>query len=260
MNSPRWLSSGTGSEAIVFLHGMGSTAAVWLPQLEHFSQTHHCVAWTAPGYGGSPALADLSWSALAEQVVALLDRLNIKKAHIVGHSIGGMVAQMVYHLYPDRVQSLILSATSSGFGSQDPEFQRKFIAQREQALAQYPSFAEAAPSLLDGLTGPNAPELYKQLGVLAAQSISTEAYLAYMRLLLTFDQKAAFSRIKVPVLLLAGELDSQAPPKGMQRLVEQTNNAQIYVFNQVAHMANLEVADEFNQVISTFIASQGMTA
>lgn len=260
MSIPNWLSSGSGPETIVFLHGMGSTASVWVPQLEYFSQRHRCVAWTTPGFGTSAGLEDLSWSNLADQVIALFDHLHIEKAHIVGHSIGGMVAQQVYHQYPDRVQSLILSATSTGFGSSSPDFQRDFVAQREQALAQYSTFAEAASTLIRGLTGPNTPELYQQLAVLAAQSVTTEAYLSYMRLLLTFDQKAAFTKIKVPILLLAGELDSQAPPKGMQRLLEQAQNAQFHLLTQVAHMANLENAAEFNQVIAKFIANQGTTA
>lgn len=256
---PSWLSAGVGGEPILFLHGMGSTASVWLPQLEYFGASQQVIAWTAPGYGCSKDMGVLSWEALAHQVIHVIDKLDASKVHVVGHSIGGMIAQMVYHLYPDRVRSLTLSASSAGFGSLDPSFQREFIEQRQKALDDYPTFALAAPRLLEGLVGPQITPLWKGLGVLSAQGITKEAYLSYMQLLLTFNQKEAFSRIDVPVMLLAGELDTQAPPKGMQRLAQQLPQSQFHLFEQVSHMANLEVVDEFNQVLSTFFKTQGVT-
>lgn len=255
MNStPSWLSSGVGGTPLVLLHGMGSTADVWLPQLAHFGRTRQTIAWTAPGYGTSPALDSLDWAGLAAALADMLDALELPRVHLLGHSIGGMVAQSFCHHYPHRVASLILSATSAGFGSTDPHWQDDFLRQRTEPLAKYSSFAQAAPDMLAGFMGPNITEPMRQLALISASQIEKERYIDYMRLLVTFNRKADLERITVPTLLLAGELDNQAPPKGMKRMADSMPNAQFQELAGVKHMANLENPQHFNQVLDAFLA------
>lgn len=251
---PSWLASGRGNTPLVMLHGMGSTANIWLPQLERFGQERLAVAWTMPGYADSPALESLSWEGLADSLRALLDALKIDKAHVLGHSIGGMVAQEFYHRHPQRVQSLILSATSSAFGSTDAAWKADFLRQRTEAMAPYERFSDAAPKMLAGFMGPDAPPPMRALASLSAGRISKQCYLDYMRLLVTFDRKADFRNIAVPTLLLAGQLDTQAPPKGIQRLAE--HGARFVELPGLHHMANLESPETFNQAVESFLAAQ----
>lgn len=251
---PSWLGSGVGGTPFVLLHGMGSTANVWLPQLAHFGRTRQTVAWTAPGYGLSPALETLDWVTLARALADMLDTLKLPRIHLLGHSIGGMVAQSFYHHYPDRVASLILSATSGGFGATDPQWKEDFLRQRTEPLARYSSFAQAAPDMLAGFMGPNITEPMRQLALISASQIDKERYIDYMRLLVTFNRKEDLRHITAPTLLLAGELDDQAPPKGMKRMAEQIPNAQFQELAAVKHMANIEDAARFNQVVDAFLA------
>ena len=252
--TPSWLSSGTGGTPLVLLHGMGSTADVWLPQLTHFGRQRQTIAWTAPGYGTSPALNPLGWPELASALAQLLDTLQAPRVHLLGHSIGGMVAQTFAHQYPERVASLILSATSAGFGSTDPQWQEDFLRQRTEPLARYPSFAHAAPDMLAGFMGPNISESMRQLALISASQIEKDHYISYMRLLVTFNRKDDLSGITAPVLLLAGELDNQAPPKGMKRMADSLPNGQFQELPGVKHMANLEDPALFNAVIDAFLA------
>lgn len=257
---PSSLSSGYGGVPLVMLHGMGSTAEIWLPQLNHFGRSRLALAWTQPGFASSPALEKLSWNSLADSLNAMLQALQIDKAHILGHSIGGMIAQEFYHRYPQRVASLILSATSAAFGSSDPEWTQEFLRQRTDAMAAYSSFAQAAPTLLSGFMGPGCTPALRELASTAARDINTERYLDAMRLLVTFNRKAELGAIAVPTLLLAGELDTQAPPKGMKRMAEQILNAQFHEIPAVRHMANLEAPHAFNQIIENFLSAQTQPA
>lgn len=252
---PTWLSAGNENTPLVLLHGMGSTASVWLPQLEAFGRARRVVAWTTPGYGYSPAMPALTWANLAIALANMLDALNIDKAHLLGHSIGGMVAQEFYHHFPCRVASLILSSTSAGFGSNDPEWQEAFLRQRTEPLAQFESFAQAAPGMLDHFLGPKTSPDMRHLATLSARPIERERYIDYMRLLVTFNRKTELGNITAPTLLLAGELDDQAPPKGMQRMADKLPNARLHQFQQTKHMANLETPREFNEVVSDFLAA-----
>lgn len=253
---PTWLSSGQGGTPLLLLHGMGSTASVWLPQLEHFGAKHLTVAWTMPGYAQSPALDSLSWEGLAASLLKLLDALQIEQAHILGHSIGGMVAQEFYHRHPQRVRSLILSATSSAFGSTDANWKEDFLRQRTDAMQPYQRFSDAAPTMLDGFMNPATPSHMRALAELSAGDIEKQHYLDAMRLLVTFDRRAQFQDIAVPVLLIAGEHDTQAPPKGMQRLAQSSPNTRCLVLPGLRHMANIESPATFNQAVESFLAAQ----
>lgn len=252
---PSWLASGHGDIPLVLLHGMGSSAEVWLPQLQHFGRRRLTVAWTMPGYGNSPALAEPGWEALADALAAMLDAQDLARVHLLGHSIGGMVAQAFHHRYPDRVASLILSATSAGFGSPDPAWQAEFLRQRAEPLAGVARFADAAPALLKHFIGPAITPAMHAIALLSAGQVERGQYLDYMRLLVTFDRKAALGDIAVPALLLAGELDLQAPPKGMRRMAERIPHATLHEFPRTNHMANLESPDAFNRVVDDFLAT-----
>jgi len=265
MSVPAWLASGPrGVEALplVLLHGMGSTAAVWLPQLEHFGRTRYTLAWTMPGYGASPPLEEgLSWDALADALAALCDAHALPRIHLLGHSIGGMVAQAFARRHPGRVASLVLSASSAGFGQASAAWKADFLRQREEPLARHATFAEAAPALLERFCAPCITPQLRALAVHAASSIEKPAYLDAMRLLLTFDGAAELVRLALPVLLVAGSDDQQAPLKAQQRLLERLPQGRLVVLEGLNHMANLEAPARFNACIAAFLREvEGPTA
>jgi pimeloyl-ACP methyl ester carboxylesterase len=252
---PSWLASGHDDTPLILLHGLGLTAETWLPQLHHFGRTRQTIAWTQPGFSPSPALQTLSWEGLASSLASMLNTLNIDKAHILGHSMGGMVAQEFYHRYPQRVKSLILYSTSSAFGSSDPQWKEDFVRDRKEDVEPFANFTEAAPTLLSAFIGPAITPIMRQFANIASRDVSIAGYLETMKLLVTFNRKAELGTIAVPTLLLAGEHDTQAPPKGMKRMVEQIPGAQYVEFAGAQHMANLEATAMFNRVVEDFLSS-----
>ncbi|HSA79581.1 MAG TPA: alpha/beta fold hydrolase, partial [Geminicoccaceae bacterium] len=142
---------------LVFLHGVGGDAACWQPQLNAFAEHYRAIAWNMPGYGGSAPLPEMTFAGLAEALLRLLDGLDIERAHLVGHSIGGMVAQELVATRPDRVRSLVLVATSAAFGRVDGGWQRDFLARRLGPLDRGRSMADLAPDVVAGLVG-DAPD------------------------------------------------------------------------------------------------------
>ena len=257
MSLPAWLASGPRDVEplpLVLLHGMGSTAAVWLPQLEHFGRTRYTLAWTMPGYGASaPLKGGLGWDALADALAALCDAHALPRIHLLGHSIGGMVAQAFARRHPGRVASLVLSASSAGFGQASAAWKADFLRQREEPLARHATFAEAAPALLERFCAPCIAPGMRALAVHAASSIEKQAYLDAMRLLLTFDGAADLGRLARPVLLVAGGDDQQAPLKAQQRLLERLSQGRLVVLDGLNHMANLEAPPRFNACIEDFL-------
>ena len=257
---PACLASGPGTAdtapgrlPLVLLHGMGSTASVWLPQLEHFGRTRRVLAWTMPGYGASPALPELSWPALADALVLLADAQGLARFHLLGHSIGGMVAQAFAQRHPGRLASLVLSASSAGFGAASPAWKAEFLRQREEPLAAHASFAEAAPQMLARFCAPCITPARRALAELSASGIEKAAYLRAMRLLLTFDGAAQLAQLQMPVLLVAGSTDEQAPLKAQQRMLAALPQGRLTVLEGLNHMANLEDPARFNACVEAFL-------
>lgn len=97
-------------EPVVFLHGVGLTHRMWDPQVSHLSARYRCIAVDFRGHGassGKEGEAIYSISALAEDVRALLDHLGLARAHLVGLSLGALVAEQFVIDYPDRVSSVV---------------------------------------------------------------------------------------------------------------------------------------------------------
>lgn len=254
--NPSWLASGQGKVPLVMLHGLGMTGEIWLPQLNHFGRSRLAVAWTQPGIPPSPPPQALGWKELADALNAMLETMGIDKAHILGHSMGGMVAQEFYHHYPKRVASLILYSSSSAFGSSDPQWKLDFVQERETSLATFGDFMQAAPALLDELIGPKITPALRELAIASARDITTESYLKTLQLLVTFNRKADLGSITVPTLLLGGELDRQSPVKGIKRMAEQIPQAQYREIAAVQHISNLEAPAAFNQLVQDFLEAQ----
>lgn len=239
--------------AVVFLHGVGGDSLVWQDQLAHFGADYRAIAWDMPGYGGSAPLDDVGFAALADALACLLDHLDIQRAHVVGHSIGGMVAQEFIACHPDRVASLVLSATSPAFGNPDGDFQKKFVAARMAPLDAGKTMADVAADLVPAMIAEGAdPE-----GVARARDcmsrVSPQTYRAMMNCLVTFDRRAALGGIKVPSLLLAGGADRNAPAAMMERMAARIPGADYVCLDGVGHLANLEQPTAFDAAVRRFL-------
>lgn len=239
--------------ALVFLHGIGGDAACWRPQLDAFGARYRAIAWNMPGYGGSAPLAATTFPALALALIELLDRLGIERTHLVGHSLGGMIAQEVAARFADRLTSLTLSATSAAFGRPDGDWQRAFLAARLGPLERGATMADLAPGIVAGLVGEAPDPAGIAQAIRSMSGVPVPAYRAALHCLLTFDQRAALGRIRVPALLLAGERDQVAPPEMMSRMAGRIAGARHEVLARAGHLANLEQPTDFDRALADFL-------
>ncbi len=153
-----WREQGSG-DSVLFLHGLGGSRIAWEPQLRGLSPSYRCIAWDMPGYGASQALADgLTWPGLADAVARLLDTLEAGRAHLVGLSMGGMVAMYAALLHPARVRSLALLDTSPAFGLDGATTPESWLEARLAPLARGVTPANMAPAVLRGVAGPHVSD------------------------------------------------------------------------------------------------------
>ena len=239
---------------LVFLHGIGGDAACWRPQLEAFSESNRAIAWNMPGYGGSAPLPEMTFSGLAESLLRLLDRLEVERAHVVGHSMGGMVAQEFAATWPDRLRSLVLVATSAAFGRPDGDWQRDFLASRFGPLERGRSMADLAPEIVASLVGEAPDSTGVTQAIRSMAEVPEATYRAALHCLLSFDRRDALAQIEVPTLLLAGERDQTAAVAVMEKMAARIPQARCLVLPRAGHLANLEQPVLFNRALGDFLA------
>ena len=263
MKVPKYLEAGGGDEALVLLHGIGGRADVWEPQLEAFASNYRVIAWYMPGYGSSPPLPEMTFVALAGALATLLDTLDAKRIHLVGHSMGGMVAQEFLRRRAGMLASVCLYATNPGIARPEtPEAQEaaqtraeEFFRRRVGPLDAGMSMREMAASLLDRLLAPNAPESARIAAIKSVSAVPPDVYRAAMRCFLSFDGTAVIPAIRLPTLVIAGSEDVTMPPAVVEAMARQIPGARYEIIPGVGHLANLEDPSAFNRVLRDFLES-----
>lgn len=258
--TPRIAIARAGSgEAIMFLHGLGSTKANWYPQLEYFGRTHRALAWDARGYGESDDCdAELSFARdFADDLASVLDFVGVEQAHLVGLSMGGMIAQCFYFSRPTRVASLVLADTFPSFPALGEEAVRAFLAARVEPLENGVSPSAVAPSAVRSLLGPDASEMAKERLMASLSNLRVGPYVKTARAMARQEAVGKLGDITVPTLVVVGELDRLTPLSLATDMAEEIPGAELSVIPRAGHLSNLERPAEFNQAVSAFLSSHG---
>ena len=250
-----WRECGDGSIVALF-HGLGGSRISWEPQLHGLSDRWRVAAWDLPGYGNSAPLPDepYTFHALASAAAGWITELGAQKVHVVGISMGGMIAQYLAAWHPDRVRSLTLLSTRPRFGRAGtlPETWR---AARLAPLDDGQEPADFAEVVLRGIAGPqiSAPALEGQRAAMAR--ISGAALRRSINCLVTHDTRRLLPLIKQPTLLLVGEFDQETPPEYAEYLLEHLPHARLVIVPHAGHLLNVEAPEQVNRLIAEHLVA-----
>jgi 3-oxoadipate enol-lactonase len=240
--------------AVVFLHGIGGNARIWTPQIASFAAAgFRPVALDLLGYGSREPVDRLDFDMLAADVEAEVARLGLDRPIVVGHSMGGMVAQTLLRRGPRTWRAAVLSCTSPAFGDPTGEFQKKFVADRLAPLDAGRTMAELAPAMVAAVSGPAPDPAGRKLAIETIATTSERSYRAAVHCLVGFDERANLADIGVPVLCLAGEHDRLAPPAMMERTAARIPGARYVCLKGVGHLPNIEAPQAFDAAILDFL-------
>lgn len=239
---------------IVFLHGVGGGKASYDRQLPVFAAAgYRAAAFDAPGYGDNPPVTAMDWPGMADAVLAGIDALGADRVALVGHSMGGMVAQEVAPRAPERLWALVLSGTSPAFGNRDGDFQKKFVADRLGPLDAGHTMRDLARSIVDSLVGPDPDPFGKAAAIACMSAVPDATYRAAMTNLVTFDRRDALAKIAVPTLVLAGENDTNAPAAMMEKMASRIPGAVYRCIAGAGHLSNFERPADFDAAVLAFL-------
>ncbi len=240
--------------AVVLIHGIGGSARIWAGEMQSFAAAGFApVAVDLPGYGGRDPVDALDFEGLAADVERTIAERNLERPVLVGHSMGGMVAQTMLRRRPDGYRAAVLACTSPAFGNADGEFQKKFVADRIGPLDAGKTMADLAPGLVARMIGPAAEPAGRAYAIKVMSAVPPQTYRAAVRCLVTFDERASLAGIRVPVLCLAGEADQTAPAKVLERMAARIPGAHFASLAGAGHLPNLETPAAFDAAILDFL-------
>ena len=244
-----------GGPTVLMLHGIGGGHLSFAPQVETLATAgYRAVAWDMPGYGHSAPIEPYTFKVLAQSCEQLIESLKVESVILVGHSMGGMVAQEVVARRPDLVSRLVLCGTSPAFGKPDGDWQREFIAQRTAPLDAGQTMADLAQALVPQMIGPGSLPEGVKLATHCMGLVRAATYRRALECIVTFDRRANLPHINVPTLLVAGEHDRNAPPAVMKKMADAIPRGTFIEMKGIGHLQNLEAPDEFDALLLNFLS------
>lgn len=247
-----YVEAGQGAP-VICLHGIGGDWSSFAPQIG--ALPGRVISWSMPGYGGSAPI-DLTFENLSRSLSDFMTALGLDKAHLVGQSIGGMVAMEHAARRPDQVLSLSLIGTTPSFGGRDDSFKEAFLKARLAPLEAGQSMAEMAEGSASNLVGPIADAACIAAVEAPMAQVPEATWRAILPCLTTFNRRADLAAMIMPACLIAGTHDQNAPARTMEKMTEKMPNAAYHLIAGAGHMINQEAPDQVNQILSAFVRSQ----
>jgi 3-oxoadipate enol-lactonase len=232
--------------ALVLSNSLGTTLDMWDPQLPWLTERFRVIRYDHRGHGGSPVPhGPYSIEELGGDLLALLDRLGIERAHVCGASMGGQVAMWTAAHAPDRVDRLVLVCTSPAFGPPD------LWAERARIVRADGTGAVAATVVARWFTPDFAaahPEVVERFRAMIA-STPAEGYASCCGAVGAADLSPELGAIRARTLVIAGAQDPAVPRELTQELVDGIAGSRLEVLDPAAHLSSVERSDRVTELI-----------
>jgi len=244
-----FLDNGAAGDAtpMIFLHGVGSDKSVWRPQLDHLAGARRALAFDYPGYGESEFRAHATRADFAASILAALDALEIKTAHVCGLSLGGIIAMEMWAASPSHCASLVLADTFAIHPDGAGITERSIAAADKGPLRE---FAEARVDFL--LAQPTDPAIRTEI-VETMSRIDPAAYKLGAEAVWNADERGTAATIDAPTLVLCGTEDKPTPVKLSAELAALVPGSRFALIPDAGHLTNLEKPAEFNAALDDFL-------
>ena len=256
MSEPRLhaVASGGGAECVLLVHAIGMDHRMWDAAAEFLARDLRVVRVDLRGHGKSPVPPrPYTLEAMADDLVAVLDRHDVAKAHYVGLSLGGMIGQAFALNHAERLGRLVLANTTSSYGPEGHAMWQAraravesggLAAIKDMVMSRYFSdaFREEHPRTVD--------EVARRFLQTPAQG-----YLGCCDAIAELDFTRDLSRIHARTFLIAGEKDAGTPPAMSEAIAARIPGARLAVIPGAAHLSAVERPAEFNALVRDFLAS-----
>jgi 3-oxoadipate enol-lactonase len=248
------LSNEGGGPWLTFIHQLGGDLSIWDQLAGYFRDDFTVLRYDVRGHGAT-AVPDQPFTIadLSHDLGELFDALNVPQTHLVGMSMGGMIAQQFALDHPSRIATLTLADTTSGTAPEN-----RAAWDQRAANARSEGMASLVPATLDRWLTPDYqvahPEAVEQIREVLQQT-SPQGYALACEALREFEVRTRLSEIRLPTLAIAGIHDTGTPPAATQAVANAIEGAQ-YELLDAAHLAPIEQSHRFAALLETFLEAR----
>ncbi|OCA92910.1 alpha/beta fold hydrolase [Pseudobacillus wudalianchiensis] len=256
----RYEEKGMG-EPLILIHGVGLDHTMWEKQVEGLSKHFRVIVYDMVGHGGSEhPPAPYTLSQFVEQLAELMNYLKIGKSHVIGFSMGGMVAQAFALKYQEKMKTLtIMSAVANRTAEQ-----RKAILLRVEEVRKTGAASTIEPAIQRWF---NKEFIKKEKAIVdrirkRLETNDPSSYLAAYTLFATADEALwpSLKQISQPTFILTGEHDIGSNPAMAKQMHHEIAHSEVLIVPGMKHMLPIEGADTVNKAIRFFIEKQAIPA
>ena len=234
---------------IVFVHGVGLTYEIWQPQLDFFKDYSN-LSYDILGHGKSSLTKqNISFDDFSDQLIELINELKIEKIHLVGFSIGSLIARNFATRHGDRLRSLVLL----GSIYKRSEQQQKIVNERfNQAKKELKLSRQALKRWFTDKYLENNPDAYEKISSILSKN-NMANFLKVYELFVKHKNDEDFKKIKTKTLVMTGEHDIGSTIEMSQQLNNLIKNSELKIIKEGKHLCGIECSDEVNLTIKNFI-------
>jgi 3-oxoadipate enol-lactonase len=254
---------GVAEDPVLLIMGLGASSRLWFRLLPWLTREHRVIVFDNRGTGRSaPVRGRLTMGGLAEDAVTVLDAAGIERAHVVGASMGGMIAQHMALDHRDRVRSLVLACTTPGGRSGAPPWRLLASAAVRPLVGPRRSFPLVAPSLYASATLRDHPDrVADDLDRRMADSTSPLTLYAQLGAIALHDTRPRLSELEgMPVLVVHGLEDRLVPPARARELAELIPGAQLELIPACGHLLTTDAEKQTAGAILAHLDRSARTA
>lgn len=233
---------------VVLIHALGLDHRLWDAQISSLASAFQVLAYDVRGHGASDVpTGPYTISDFADDLVGLLDALGIERPHLVGISMGGMIAQEFALTWPERVASLLLADTASEYNQEG----RRQLAERARIAEERGMEPLIEPTIERWFTEEfrrRSPDAVERIRSLLGQAHSS-GYAASCRAIAAADLTERLLNIVAPTLVVVGSEDRSTPPDVALQIHEHIPGSRYRVMPGAAHLTNVAKPEEFTRAI-----------
>lgn len=251
-----WIEQGNGP-AVLFLHGMPGSRTSWMPQMQSLAGTYRGIAWDMPGYGDSPLRADLVTPRMMATFLAQVMRetMDSGPTHVVGLSLGGMIALELALVAPDLVRSLCVLDCSPKFGLEGGSDADEFVASVRTPLENGTPKNDLCAAILQDLVSPDCAKAAFETALAAMQRTTPQGLVHAATLIGNHDSLDKLGEITAPMLIMVGEKDTATPLSYSQAIANRVTGARLEIVPNAGHLSNLENPEFVTAELEKFLTS-----
>lgn len=245
---------GSGDQVVLLLHGLGSRGKDWQFQIDELKDCYRVVTVDFPGHGESEACHQpISMAFLAQKVHQVLRGLALEKVHVVGLSLGGMVAFQLAVDYPDSLSSMVIINSAPGPGDNAKKLKRQL--RLRQWIIRLVGLKRLASKIANNLFPLASQAQLRQMFFDSIEKVDKASYLNIASAIERFNLDGKVEFCQIPTLVLTADKDYTSVAF-KQAFVDRMPNATLQIVPQSRHASPIDSPEFCNAAIKKFLLEQ----